>query len=389
MYRYLFAVSTLAIITASSAQAHDGEAHKHHHLRMDEGHFETGLQIGGFHNFQTGWVDEDMHPRNRDVRFRNDTEIHVHYNGQADNGLQYGMAVELEADVTEADREEGVNADKTYLFLQGTFGRVELGSNSDAGHALGVDASTFARATGGAHGDYDNWITFPHHHGHGGGSHSHTDFIHAPGLPLASQHGPAEDANKLTYYTPVLSGVQGGVSFIPDSGDVGTAAGFTTDADDDQFENVVNGAIQYQTQVGAVGVLASVSGEFGSAESAMAEDLAALGGGINLSYAGFTIGGSYHNWGDTFTMETDNLDDGFTWTAGVGYETGPYGISYNYLNSELKENAFNTHVVGVDYGLAPGLTPYAEIYFFDADIADATESDNNGMLLLSGINLAF
>src|SRR5690606_24387431 len=131
---------------------------------------------------------------------------------------------------------------------------VELGSNVDAGHLLSVDASSFARGTGGIHGILEEYIFLPEteeeeeDEAAGGDTHEHEHlhpFIIHPTLPLASRHGVSSDATKITYISPRFSGFQVGGSFIPDSGNVGSAAGFTTDRDDAQYENVVNLAAQY------------------------------------------------------------------------------------------------------------------------------------------------
>lgn len=373
------------ILAATNAQAHE-EAHKH--LRMPEGHQQkTGVIVGGIIDFQSAYREEDQQHStySRNTVFKNDTEVHVHVNQIADNGARYGAVVELEADVTAADKDEGLNADKTYLYLESNLGRLELGSNSDAGHTLGVDASTFARATGGVHGDIEDYIHIPHGHGAG----PHHPFIHSPGLPLAHDHGASEDATKITYYTPRNSGFQFGASYIPDSGNVGTAAGFTTDADSDNYENVVNLGVQHSGRLGEIDTLASITGEFGNAESAVTEDLAAVAAGLNLSYAGFTVGGNYSYWGDSMKPVASTADDAHSWSVGAGYETGPFGVSIGYLNGEFMENNSEIVSVGADYQLAPGLVPYVEVNFFDFEWANPATTGNNGTYAIVGTTLSF
>src|SRR5690606_16667833 len=134
--------------------------------------------------------------------------------------------------------------DKTYLFLENGCGRIELGNNAGAAATMAVDASNFASGTGGIHGDWDNYIHFPHDHGGhpygvvASGGHAHA-FIHSPSLPLGNAHGVNEDATKMTYYSPRFQGVQLGLSYAPDSSNGGTAVGFTGTHDNGNFEDVV------------------------------------------------------------------------------------------------------------------------------------------------------
>lgn len=383
----LLSISTIIASTPAFAQEHHGHSHGGHSHSASSSR--TGINLGGVIDFQAAFRDHDLKHGSfsRENVFKNDTEVHVTVNQVADNGLRYGAVIQLEADVTEADKEEGLNADKTYLYLESNYGRLELGSNSDAAHALGVDASTFARATGGIHGDLENYINMPHGHGHGHG-HSH-DFVLSPTLPLAHNHGESEDATKITYYTPRTSGFQFGASFIPDSGNVGTAAGFTSDADEHQFSNVMNVALQHSGKIGEVGTLASISGEFGNAETAEDEDLAAGSLGLNVNYQGITVGGNYSYWGDSMTEVTDAVGDGYSWSLGAGYATGPIGVSLGYLNGELKDNTSEIISLGADYKLAPGLVPYAELSFFNFDAVDQTWEDTDGTLFILGTTLVF
>ena len=346
-----------------------------------------GLSVGGSIDFQASYHDQDLESGGltRNKHFRNDTEVHVGFRQTSDNGLKYGAVIELEADISAADNHEGLNADKTYIFLQGNPGRLELGGNSDAGHVLGVDASTNAVAAGGIYGDYYQYIYFPDD-----GSGHHVDAIYTPTLPLAHKHGASEDATKLTYYTPTFGGAQFGISLIPDSGDVGTATGFTGDSNSSQYENVVNAALNYKHEFNHdVSVVASAIGEFGEAETAAYEDLAAYALGLNVHYGHFSLGGSYGDWGDSTLSSTSTADDGGFWSLGAAYSAGDAGFSVSYLDSEVHDNDFSALSFGVDYLLAPGLTPYVEVTAFDLDVGDTTIAGNNGVVTLAGVQLNF
>ncbi len=342
------------------------------------------VSVGGFIDFQAGFSDQDTAfetgANSREAKFRNDTEVHVNVEGKADNGLTYGATIELEADVTAADGGEGLNADKTWIYLESSAGKLELGANAGAEHGLKVDASTIARATGGIDGDWYYFINT-------GGSTGTTNFIVTPDLPAQHAQGAREDANKITYYSPRFSGLQVGVSYTPDEGDVGTAAGWTGELNGDN-ENVFGLGANYEGTFSGVGVQLSATGAFGEQEVAGTEDLSAWQGGAVLSYRGFSLAGSYGDWTDSGLATGTTNDDQNFWTAGAAYETGPFGLSVTYLDSEAQSNDVTNLSVGADYQLAPGLSPYIEVSFFDLD-ENGTNTDNDGTLVLVGTELNF
>lgn len=387
-YTTVITSAILSAMACSNAFAKAG----HHHLQMPTHHkTQTGLVVGGFIDAQAGYHDQDLEDDHdgstRNLHFRNNTEIHVHYNQMTDNGLHYGAVVELEADVSAAERNEGLNADKTYLYMQSNVGRVELGNNSDAAHMLGVDASTIAVATGGIHGDYDLYAHFPEAPS---GMMDHINLIHSPMLPLSYMHGISEDATKITYYTPNYNGLQLGVSYIPDSGDGGSAAGFSGDNNMMQYENNINTALNYHYTINEkASVTASAAAEFGNAELAAYEDVAAYALGMNLHYGDFSFGGSYSDWGDSTLTTASASDDGGYWTLGAAYHYHNAGFSITYLDSEVDNNELNALSVGTDYQLAPGLTPYLEVTSFDIDPGNAAINGNNGLVTLAGVQINF
>jgi hypothetical protein len=353
------------------------------------------VTLGGFYNFQAGAVDQDLDTTGSatsglseyNAKFRNNTRVNVKVDGKADNGLGYGAVIQLQADVSGDGDNGGLNADRTYLFLESNAGRVELGSQVSPAKTMRVDASTFSHGTGGVDGDFYNFVNagFANTSGAYGGG-----FITAPDLPLdgGDQTGTnaTENATKVVYYTPRVGGFQAGVSYAPDSGNRGTAAGFTTGADVGQASNVIDAGVNYTGQFDQVGVAASATGSFGEAEAAGTEDLQAYAVGVNATFRGFTAGGSYGDVGDSLQLSSASGDGRF-WDVGLGYEAGPVGVSVSYIDTKLNDNQFNNTVVGADYKLAPGLVPYVEVNFFDLDAS--TGPSNNGTAVLAGTQLTF
>ena len=355
------------------------------------------VNVGGFLDFQAGYVnDKIIHETGasanaNEFNFNNDTEIHFSVDGKADNGLEYGAVVELKADIsadnTAQAKNTGGNADKTYLFLQGGWGRVELGGNTDAAEALSVNSSTFASGTGGVDGDFYRYASIP-----GGNTAANAgQFLIRPDLPIANNingNGTPndEDATKISYYSPRFAGFQAGASYIPN-----TAATGTTSAQSDTvgFKDVVSGGVNYASKWDSVGFKAAVTGQTGKNKTAGLPDLKAWDAGANVSFAGFTAGGSY---GDLDNSLGAGFDTKY-WDAGLGYEFGAFSTSATYIQSQSGlngDNDFRNLVVGIDYKLAPGLVPYAEVSYFDyAAPGSTTATDNKGTVVILGSELSF
>lgn len=409
MKKVLFATTALGMLAASAALA-EGPA----------------VSLGGYADFQVGAssqdsayedYDNDNGIYTRKQHSRTDSELHVKVDGKTDAGLGYGAYIELEADVNSDDvTGANNNAERSYIYVESGFGRVELGPNTDAASALRVDASTLARATGGVGGDFYHYVDLD---GNTTGTTLADTFIVKPGLPTenfpadvtAGNEGVRATANKLTYYSPRISGLQLGVSYTPDQAERGTANGFSGDMDGTSsvsFENVWNLGLNYQGQYDAVGVEASVTADIGDAEDGKTgsspntvraastfDDLSAYNAGLSLAYAGFTLGGSYASFDEFGQTKTANTDASY-WTVGLAYEFGPFAASVTYLDSTVTngdsstaDKQFDNLSVGADYQLAPGLVPYVEVSFFDTDDNTVSSTDNNGSVFLVGTQVNF
>ncbi len=123
------------------------------------------VTIGGYENFEAGYVSDDqdsataLHAgastNQRPQAFRSDTQVDFKIDGKSDAGLGYGGEIDLLADTSPDVQGRGTNASKTFVYLDGNWGRAELGSNVGADGTMKVDAATIARATGGINGDWN------------------------------------------------------------------------------------------------------------------------------------------------------------------------------------------------------------------------------------------
>lgn len=202
MIRTLTLASVSFIALASSAQAETPK-----------------ITIGGVSHWQMGASGQEngFDNNQRSQGFRSDNEIHLNIEAASDRGFKYGATIELEADTTADARSEGQNADKTFVWFESGWGRAELGNNMGAEQTMVVNAASIAKATGGIDGDDEFYIK-------SNGILSDTAFLIHPDLPTAAIGGVAEDASKITWYSPRFSGAQLGFSYTPDQGDGGQIA---------------------------------------------------------------------------------------------------------------------------------------------------------------------
>jgi len=360
------------------------------------------VTVGGFADFQVGVVNEDLDAGKRSHDFRSDTTLTFRVDAKTDAGLGYGGGVDLEADTTVDTQGQGTNASRTFVYLDGNWGRFELGSEVGAQGTMKVDASNIARATGGINGDFwyftsaaaQFWATPDLSLGYG----ATPSVFGAVGTPNGGGLGDAtqENLNKVTYYTPRFAGFQVGVSYITSNNNKGQFldridSGATSSAD-----NIFTGGLSYDNTFGDIGVNLAGTGEWGQATAVGTEDLRSYEVGGKVSYMGFSVAGSYGNVGDSLRATALNVDDTRYWTLGGAYEYGPFGVSVTYLDSKYDtgllatggKNNFRNTSIGTDYKLAPGLTPYAEVNFINEDAGLAAE-DNTATVFIAGTQLSF
>lgn len=349
------------------------------------------ITLGGFSTFQAGFTSEDLDTNLRSGAFRSDNVITVRVNGKTDGGLGYGAGIDLQADTSGTADNSGVNSERTFVYVDGKWGKLQGGSDFGVTKTMKVDASSIARASGGIDGDFTYFMSTT-----SGRTIATPDLYLDYGTTGAVQLGDEsqQTINKLSYYTPRFSGFQAGVSYLFDT--TGADRGQLLSRADNtsgEAENVILGALNYQGKFSNVSVELAATGEYGNAEVNTQNDLRTYQLGAKLGYMGFSLAGSYGNLGDSLQTKTTGSDSATRfWTVGGAYETGPFGASVTYIDSQVDggatNNDFSNLSFGVDYKLAAGLTPYAEVNVVKLD-PTGTVNDNDATVVLVGTQLAF
>ena len=129
----------------------------------------------------------------------------------------------------------------------------------------------------------------------------------------------------ITYYTPRFWGFQLGLTYAPSVVGNGDGKNFPVEADTEtEYNNGFAVGVNYVEDFNGFGVAISGGWRYAQVDDAISDcgldDYQAISAGLNLSYAGFTIGGSYANEYDG--MVTGDAIDGFVSTEGQSWDVG-------------------------------------------------------------------
>ena len=402
MKKGLFATTAIVAAAAAVSMAPQNAA------AQDDGGINLG--VGGYYEFYYTASDQDE-PQGQNNDFRTDRvrqEGEIEFSGDTtlDNGITVGVNVQLEA-YTKGDQ-----IDEHYAFVEGSFGRFQIGAENSAPYAMQVIAPSV-----GINANSPDYLPFSTQLG----AFPTTVVGVSPGLTS----GGSSDAPKLTYFTPRLAGFQLGASYAPDTQNTGGAsqgAGLIQDEDagvdqgrayslganyTQSFNGVdVAASLGYETveddddtavtTTGGTTVVTSVfpttTTTIGGTQTGTGvnndDDFESYTAGLNIGYAGFTVGGSY-------LQNDDDAGDEQAYDLGVSYRTGPWGASVTWLHVDFDPNGTNaepthdTAVGSLTYALGPGITANANLHYFaeDADVQGGYDGDGYGAS--AGLMLSF
>jgi hypothetical protein len=353
------------------------------------------LGVGGYQNnyFGAGSTDNDTSDYEATNIF-NDGEIWFRGETTLDNGISFGANIQLEANSANDQ------IDENYAYVEGSFGRVLIGSENTAAYLMHYAApgvgvpvnsgwvSTFVPAPSGF--TSIGSFSLP-----GGG-------FRMPILSTNVDLGViANDENVLTYFTPRFSGFQLGVTYTPAFRGGGTGTNLPALSDTD-YQHGVSIGVNYVQTFNNVDI--AVSGGYRRAEApdndvtgtvtvgtvttkfALSDDPEQWSAGINVGFAGFTVGGSW-------AYENDDIYEGTSYDLGATYATGPWTLGLTWFYSETDQIAdvdtdikLNAVSGGVSYAVGPGIEAAASVLWadYDTDIDDA-----DGVVAIVGLTFNF
>lgn len=256
------------------------------------------LNVGGFMTERVGVSSNDYHTTDtRDgtegADVKQDAEVIFKGSTKLDNGITVGVEVQLEARMggggsSVSDTITPANQiDESFLFFSGNFGRVNIGSENTAAYLMHYRHGAASGTLSLDEGTVTRWIPQPT---------GHTYTINS--APLVSN-----DRQAVTYFTPRVEGVQGGISYVPSASRTqGTSltpdrkatvsTGGSANGNYDGVSLALNFDRKFdQARVKVSGTFERYQGTDSAAPSQ--DDLEQKTLGAILSFGGFSIGGSW------------------------------------------------------------------------------------------------
>ncbi|SDH61010.1 porin [Roseospirillum parvum] len=364
------------------------------------------ITLGGYGNWYVGWAGND--DSYGDVARGNQgdeieghvwSDAEIHFNGSTtlDNGLTIGVHAEWEIGsygTTDADP-----MDEAYVTIGSAYGQLLVGEENNRAYQMHVYG-----APGLMLGMSESDIYA---------------LIERPGA-VAGQTTTAlntdSDRQGINYTSPSFYGFQFGATYKPEGAETtGSVLNKAPNsiATDATSENIWAASLTYDGEFSGVGVAASAgyfSQESGNASVNEHDEWSA---GLQLTYAGFSVGGSYRQLditedgtitpGANGGADFENAEDGYVWVAGVGYATGPYAVGFTYQATSA-EGAFSNvpgNVNGGDdetaawivegtYDMGAGVAVGASVFHVEYDDETTNFANNNeGWGFATGIMLSF
>ena len=376
------------------------------------------LELSGYYQQWGVATDQDLKQRavvggpratqpTNTVTNKHNSEVCVIGQTTLDNGLTIGINVQIEAN-TSSDQ-----IDESYLFVQSpTMGQIIAGDENNAPYLLHVTAPDGGISIDS--GDLLNIRAFetgsiPTAQGGTTGTPVFDTPLGTTNLRLLDN-----DSGKFTYITPRFAGLQAGISYIPNfqgGGDNNSALKRLGTGDNvngslgwlGRSQGINNGVapgINYTETFGGFGVQASGGALWAETGSGFAaplgghqKNLEAYNAGLQLSFAGFSVGGGWmyvpQGQGPAFKLNGDS------WTVGAAYEFGPYKVGLDYMKgtnngtSAGGKSRLDQGVVSGTYTLGPGIRLVGGLFYYDWNAENGISQNTNGIGGATGLKLAF
>jgi len=323
----------------------------------------------------------------------------------------------------------------SHIFIESEFGRMEVGSPYDAGSKLRITAYDVAAATG------DDWSRYaalePEYAKY---NKLAPEFVASKDyffdcefkISLKQINDRTEPPRLISFFTPkigdAMSGIQIGVSYIPDSSNTGGAAHnvistgtskidlpLANPSDTHVLETNKNvkdafaGGVSYEHNIeDGIGFKVAVTGEYAKSsgkateklndkivKTAKLNDLKTVNIGAKLNYGNFLYGASYGNLFNSLTTKEYNKTGRNTvyYNGSVAYQIDAFKTSLSYFKSERFKSTVDAWSLGADYKLASGIQPYAEVSYFQAKgktslFPEAPKKKLKGTIVLLGLKLS-
>lgn len=386
MKKLLYGTTALATMGMVAGMAADASANE-----------KIKLGLSGYHQQWVVFSNQDidgLEPNNyNSVDQKHNSEVCFFGETTLDNGLTFGVNVQLEANTDTGDQ-----IDESYMYVSSpTLGRLILGDENNAGYLTHVTAPD-----GGVSLDSGDLLNI-------------SAFVNPVVGTFDTAIGTTylrffdNDSGKITYLTPRFGGFQIGASYIPNleaGGDDNSA--LRTCGRCNGFHNGWAGGANYTADFDGFGLALSAGAMTADAGSsgpggADTDNLFAWSLGGRASLAGFSAGFGFAKGeqgrggvggGGGGTIQVNSTG----WTVGAAYEVGPYKVGVDYYRGVGNPNTVGADtsgdqrldqaVVSGTYALGPGIRLVGGLFWYDGE-SEGNVVENDGVGFATGFKLGF
>lgn len=347
---------------------------------------QISLDVGGHFKGYAAYVDQDEDNGDvNDFDFIRNTEVHLTGETTLNTGLTVGFHTEAEVDAGDS-----FAVDESYIYMSGSWGRVNVGDEDGASYLLQVAAPSADSNIDGIR-QFVNPVNL--------GALDVTGNLSANAAILGQNSGGIDydaDASgkstKLTYLSPIVSGLQIGASYSPDT-DAANENGIGLDDVAGAIGQTYEIAGRYEGNFNNVGLIVGAGYSFGDEEvsSAITDDREVFNVGVDLDIGPFGVGVVYTE--DNGAVDGANADDEETLVVGVDYTTGPFKLGASYFT---QDNSFavadldtERYSGGVTYSYGPGMSFRGSVGYVEHDNVGAAGSDVDATYVVLGTQINF
>jgi len=338
----------------------------------------TGVNYGAAYANPSGKINNTINYSDSEIWFGGRTTLA--------NGITVGFDVQLEGN-SSADQ-----IDESYLFVDGAFGRIVIGSENAADYIMNYSIPGAGVAFGANESQVGDFILRP----------NNVTTIHTLASGRTANggtgltHGTGNDQQRVTYFTPRMAGFQVGVSFTPNL-DREDSVAFTDKSV--QRANAFHGAVNFTNNFNGVQVNASAGASMYpsvdgvAAAAALGNEVKDYSVGAQIGMSGLMVGGGYRK------IDADRAaENGTAMGIGAAYTSGPFSVGLSYLTSKV--DGANLAVAGDDkykqilfsaaYSIGPGVDLIGALFNAKYESEDnLAVNQNSGTGGAVGLHLRF
>ncbi|ADE29580.1 porin [Rickettsia prowazekii] len=410
---------------------------------------DTKIKLEGFYLFESGYIkqnhlilfDKNVTDNRKKLGFYTEVAFAATIT-KTINDVIAGAKIVLQP-TTKAKTAASYNG--SHIFIETSYGKVELGSPVDASAKLRVTGNKVTAGTGGWYRyalldgqymrynglkpDFDTNVNF---------------YLESYSNSFDQINEKTEKARRLNFFTPKMKGFQAGISYTPDTANTGgnkninnltlqssgrngisvSRTGIKTFAlgngetmtINQNIRDAFSAGLTYEHAISEDADLKlSMTGEYGKPARRLIHskvdgttktievlntyklsNLKAYNLGAVFTYGNFSCGASYSNLGKSLTSKEYYKvgRNTYYYNGAVAYGQGPIKTSLAYLKASRYKNTVNAVSLATEYKIMPGLLPYAEISHFQAKgkpvyYPEAPSKTTRGTVGLIGTKLKF